>query len=117
MPALSRRVPLQRYFIRIIILIPNYAVCSFFSLAFEGAAIYIKTARDMCAPLILRLFVSCMPCLVPPHAFVPIAAFWMDDSTSMAPIWSQQNNSNRIRIILHSRGCPISPPVATVSWS
>jgi hypothetical protein len=39
----------QRYFIRIIILIPNYALCSFFSLAFEGAAVYIQTARDMCA--------------------------------------------------------------------
>ena len=39
----------QRYFIRIIILIPNYALCSFFALVFEGASVYIQTARDMCA--------------------------------------------------------------------
>lgn len=40
----------QRYFIRIIILIPNYALCSFFALVFEGASVYIQTARDMCGP-------------------------------------------------------------------
>jgi hypothetical protein len=40
---------MQRYFIRIIILIPNYALCSFLSLVFQDAAVYILAARDMCA--------------------------------------------------------------------
>jgi Organic solute transporter Ostalpha len=38
----------QKYYIRIILLIPNYAVCSFLSLAFTSASLYIETIRDMC---------------------------------------------------------------------
>jgi hypothetical protein len=42
---------MQRYYIRIIFLIPNYALASLGSLAFDGASLYIETIRDMCAPL------------------------------------------------------------------
>lgn len=38
---------LQKYYIRIVFLVPNYALCSFFSLVFRDAALYIETVRDM----------------------------------------------------------------------
>ena len=39
---------MQKYYIRIIFLIPNYAFCSFLSLVIPSGSIYIETIRDMC---------------------------------------------------------------------
>lgn len=49
---------IQRYYIRIIFLIPNYALCSFFSLVFPGAALYIETVRDIYEAFVIYMFMS-----------------------------------------------------------
>lgn len=43
-------VAVQKFYIRIIFLIPNYAISSFLSLTFSENALYIETVRDMCVP-------------------------------------------------------------------
>lgn len=48
----------QRYIIRIIFLVPVYAICSFASLVAEDASIYIATARDCYEAWIIYNFMS-----------------------------------------------------------
>lgn len=48
----------QRYIIRIIFMVPVYAVCSFASLLAEDAAIYIATIRDCYEAWIIYNFMS-----------------------------------------------------------
>lgn len=48
----------QRYIIRIIFLVPVYAICSFASLVAQDAAIYIATARDCYEAWIIYNFMS-----------------------------------------------------------
>lgn len=40
----------QRYIIRIVVMVPIYAMLSFLSLVFRKASIYFDTIRDWCAP-------------------------------------------------------------------
>jgi hypothetical protein len=42
--------PPQRYIIRLIFMVPVYAIGSWFSLKYRDAAIYFDTLRDWCAP-------------------------------------------------------------------
>ena len=46
----------QRYILRLIFMVPVYAICSFLSLAFKGKTVYIATARDMYEAFILYNF-------------------------------------------------------------
>nr|BAV58341.1 DUF300-domain-containing protein [Ulva partita]BAV58343.1 DUF300-domain-containing protein [Ulva partita] len=48
----------QKFYIRIIFLIPNYAISSFFSLIFSAYGLYIETVRDMYEAFVIYSFMS-----------------------------------------------------------
>jgi len=51
---------LQRQIVRIILIVPVYAVCSAFSLAFEHYAVYINTVRDIYEAYCIHCFLVLM---------------------------------------------------------
>jgi len=48
--------PLQRYYVRILFLVPIYAVESWFSLRYHHQSIYIATLRDLYEPFVVHAF-------------------------------------------------------------
>lgn len=57
--AAKAQLTVQKYYIRIIIFIPIYAACSFFSLCFPGASVYVVTLRDLYAFTFSKLTLLC----------------------------------------------------------
>ena len=61
----------QRYVIRLIFMVPVYAIGSFFSLLWRDAAIYFDTIRDWCVcVLVVAAARCCLSCAA--AAFLPL---------------------------------------------
>ena len=52
--------PLQRFYVRILLLVPLYAIESWFSLRYDAQSIYISTIRDLYEPFVIHSFYQLM---------------------------------------------------------
>lgn len=59
-PCVQCHPAMQRLYVRIIFLIPNYAISSFLSLLFRAYALYIETVRDMYGLPWLTCYLQCL---------------------------------------------------------